>query len=73
MGFIPAGPLYSWEVNCGSVKDEDIKPGEEKFCLPEGTAFKLVCGGRASSSGEIEGATPTCSVFLKQSPTWCNP
>ena len=44
-GFIRPGRLISWEVSWG-IKDEDVKSGEERSSLPEGTTFKLVCDGR---------------------------
>ncbi|KAI6125798.1 hypothetical protein EV401DRAFT_1855410 [Pisolithus croceorrhizus] len=34
-------PLKSWETEFG-IRPEDILPGEEKFCLPEGSRWCLV-------------------------------
>ncbi|KAI6113232.1 hypothetical protein EDD16DRAFT_1709728 [Pisolithus croceorrhizus] len=41
IGILIDGPLNSWETAFG-IRPEDILPGEEKFCLPEGSRWCLV-------------------------------
>ncbi|KAI6106085.1 hypothetical protein EDD16DRAFT_206823 [Pisolithus croceorrhizus] len=64
-------PLYSWETEFGN-RPEDILPGEEKFCVPEGSRWRLV-RGKVPQSSDFFFCIPLRSVSKFASPVPFHP